>query len=221
MNEIKLIVDQRERNAELIKSLEYLGLEIEVKTVPIGDYLASDRVCIERKTVADFESSIMNGRLFDQLERLRNEYDFPILILEGDQDTFRLKHNIINGTIVAIYIDFGIPVLFSHAPANTAELIANIAKREQAGGNRREPSAKGGARAYTNRQFQEFIIGNLPGVGPKLAKALLKHFGSIKKISNAKIEDLMEVEKIGKKKAERIHGVVNSAYEGTEVQESV
>jgi ERCC4-type nuclease len=61
-------------------------------------------------------------------------------------------------------------------------------------------------------QLQTRIIGNLPGVGPKIARALLEHFGSVKAVSNASKEELMKVEKIGKKKAERIHAAINSDY---------
>lgn len=212
MEQLRVIVDQRERNLDLIGSLEVKGIDVEMETMPVGDYAVSDRVCIERKTVSDFESSIINGRLFDQLERLRDTYRFPIVILEGSQDDFRLKQNVITGTIVAIYIDYGIPIIYSYGPENTAEIIATIAKREQQAG-KRNPSLKGGIRAYTNRQFQEFVVGNLPGIGPKLAKSLLRHFRSIKMIANASVEELMEVEKIGRKKAESIHSTINSAYE--------
>lgn len=209
---VGIIVDQRERNAELVSGLERLGCEIEFRTAPVGDYIVSDRVCVERKTISDFEGSIINGRLFDQLERLGETYELPILVLEGDRETFRMKHNVINGTIVAVYIDYGIPVLFSNGPANTAEIIASVAKREQSG-KKREPSMKGAARAYTNNQFQEYVVGNLPGVGPKLARSLLKHFGNVRAVANADVEKLVEVEKIGKVKAQRIHDTINRAYE--------
>jgi ERCC4-type nuclease len=209
---IGIIVDQRERNTEIMTSLEGLGCDIDFKTAPVGDYIVSDRVCVERKTVSDFESSIINGRLFDQLERLRETYALPIVVLEGDQETFRLRHNVIIGTMVAIYIDYSIPVLFSDGPAKTAEMIAAIAKREQSG-TRREPSLKGATRAYTNNQFQEFMVGNLPGVGPKLAKSLLKHFGNVKAIANADVSELVKVEKIGKVKARLIHNTLNHRYE--------
>ncbi len=211
MEETRIIMDNRERVDELIDTLKEKGLEIEVKSVPVGDYIISSRICVERKTVSDFESSIISGRLFDQLERLREAYELPIVILEGDRDDFRLGHNVINGTIVSIYVDYGIPVITSTGPENTAEIIATIAKREQ-NGNKRAPSMKGSARAYSNEQFQEFMIGNLPGVGQKLAKSLLKHFGSIKAIANADIEDLVAVEKIGKKKAAMIHKTLNHEY---------
>ncbi|MCW6160105.1 MAG: helix-hairpin-helix domain-containing protein [Candidatus Micrarchaeales archaeon] len=211
--ELRLIVDQRERNEKLIGSLETRGVSINVQTIPVGDYVISDRICIERKTISDFESSIMSGRLFDQLKRMSETYKLPILILEGDHGEFRLGSNVINGTIISVYVDYGIPVMLSSGPEHTAEILASIAKREQSG-NRRDPSLKGGARAYTDSQFQEFVVGNLPSIGPKLAKSLLKHFGSIKRIANASPKQLAKVEKIGEKKAEQIHRIMNQVYEG-------
>lgn len=209
--ELKIIVDQRERNLDLIGALEILGLAISMETMPVGDYAISDRICIERKTVSDFESSIINGRLFEQLEMLKQTYQFPILILEGDRNEFKLKRNVITGTIVSVYVDYGIPVIFSDGPENTAEIMAVMAKREQ-NGTKRIPSMKGSTRAYTNEQFQEYIVGNLPGIGKKLAKSLLVHFGSIKAIANADVKELTKVEKIGKKKAELIHKTLNHKY---------
>ena len=207
----KVIIDNRERNSEIIDGIEARGIDIEFRTAHVGDYIVSDRVCIERKTVNDFESSMMNGRLFDQIDRLREEYEMPILILEGDADYFRLKSSVINGAIASLYIDYGIVALRTANPRETAELIASIAKQEQRG-SAREPSLKGGARAYTHEQFQEYIIGNLPGIGPKLGKALLKRFKSVRKIANASVDELMQVEKIGKKKADTIFKTLNEDY---------
>jgi ERCC4-type nuclease len=208
---LKVIVDNRERNETLLGALEANGVDVESKSIHIGDYVISERVCIERKTIFDFESSIMNGRLFDQITRLKENYEFPILILEGDPDYFRLQGNVINGTIASLYIDYGIVVLCTYNAQQTAEIIAGIARHEQID-HGREPSLKGGARARSQNQFQEYVIGNIPGIGPKLAKALLKHFGSIKNIADAGAEDLQKVEKIGRKKADLIHDTLNGAY---------
>lgn len=207
----RVIVDNRERNSELLDSIVKCGVDIEIRGVHVGDYVVSDRVCIERKTINDFESSIINGRLFDQIKRLKENYDFPILILEGDQDYFRLKSNVINGAIASLYIDYGVEVLCTYNADNTGELIAGIARHEQLD-HAREPTMKGGRRAYTEGQFQQYVIANIPGIGPKLAKALLKHFGSIRNIANANLEELVKVEKIGKKKADLVHGTLNGLY---------
>ncbi len=210
MQELRIIMDQRERNPELITTLASKGIDVDVQTIPVGDYILSDRVCVERKTVPDFESSIINGRLFDQIERLMEGYEFPILILEGSLEDLRLGSNVINGAIVSLYLNYKMLVLFSHGPNHTAEMMASIAKQERDG--KREPSVKGSFRAHTDSQLQEYVVGNLPGIGPKLARSLLRHFKSIKNIANANVEELMDVEKIGKKKAERIHLTFNKAY---------
>ncbi|MGC8478858.1 MAG: ERCC4 domain-containing protein [Candidatus Micrarchaeia archaeon] len=208
--QVKVIVDQRERNEALLSALAS-KVEIEVKTLPVGDYIVSDRVAIERKTVQDFESSIINGRLFDQAKRLHEYYGSPIIILEGDRSEFLLGENIILGAIVALYIDYDSAVILSKSPEETAKIIASIAKREQVS-EKRALSLKGAARAHNLHDFQLLVVGNLPGVGPKISESLLQHFKSLKNLANASVEDLMEVEKIGKKKAEKIYHVLNESF---------
>lgn len=209
---LRVIVDGRERNSELREALMANGVEIDERTIHVGDYVISDRVCVERKTVSDFESSLMNGRLLDQVKRLKENYQLPIIIVEGDQSEFRLGKNVITGAMVALYVDNGIEVMVSGSPKETSDMITTIAKHEQ-NGNLREPSLKGGRRAYSTSNYQEYVIANLPGIGPKLARSLLRHFKSIKRIANADVKALMKVEKIGRKKAEAIHATLNKEYE--------
>ncbi len=211
MKDFKVIVDSRERNTELLETLKSNGIVVESKMLNVGDFVLSDRVCVERKTVGDFESSIINGRLFDQIKRLKESYQFSMLIIEGDSSEFRLGSMVMNGTIAALYIDHGIVALSVRNAKETAEIMTSIARREQQESSR-EPSAKGGMRAFTPEQLQQRIVGNLPGVGPKIAKMLLEHFGSVKNVFNASKEELMKVDKIGKKKAEQIHSAMNSDY---------
>ncbi|MEM3841625.1 MAG: ERCC4 domain-containing protein, partial [Candidatus Micrarchaeaceae archaeon] len=140
--EVKVIVDSRERNASITKRLEALGAIIHVETAPVGDYILSDRVAIERKTVADLQSSILNGRLFDQLARLKAAYQFPILLIEGDMSEFSLGSNISKGLIAAACIDYGVSVISSSSPEETSEIVYYMAKHEQSLG-KRQISMKG------------------------------------------------------------------------------
>lgn len=208
---LRVIVDGRERNQELRDALEANGIEIDERTVHVGDYVISDRVCVERKTVPDFEGSLMNGRLLDQVKRLKENYKLPIILVEGDPDEYRLGKNVIIGAMVALYVDNGIEVMMSGSPKETSDIITTIAKHEQ-NGNLREPSMKGGRRAYTVSDYQEYIVANLPGIGPKLARSLLKRFKSIRRLANADVKALMKVEKIGRKKAEAVHRTLNEVY---------
>lgn len=209
--ELSVKVDSRERNTEILEELGKLGVAVSVHTMRVGDYAVSDKVCIERKTVADFESSLINGRLFEQLERLREAYPSPLLLVEGSANEFRLARNAIIGAIAYVYIDKGMQLVLSEGPKETAALIAAIARHEQHK-NKREPALKGGVKAYTDSDYQEYVVGNLPGVGPKLARGLLLHFRSIHGVANASVDELMRVKKIGRKKSERIHAVLNANY---------
>ena len=214
MNRVRVIVDQRERNVELLDSLCDFGIEASIDTLDIGDYLISDRLCIERKTVPDFEKSIIDGRLFDQIERMKKAYELPIIVLEGDSSEFKLKHNVINGAIISVYIRYGIPVITSNSPQDTASIILTMAKQEQNG--LREPTRKNGRRAFSDAEYMENVIANVPGIGLKLARLLLKHFGSIEAISCADVKELRKVDKIGKKKAESILRILNGKYRESE-----
>ena len=208
---LRVIVDSRERNADLLSELESLNLDVRVETLPVGDYIVSDRVCIERKTVGDFESSIINGRLFEQAERLAAAYDRPIIIMEGDRDEFRMKEAAISGAIASLYIDYDIPVIMTGEAKESAEMIRHIAKHEQ-DGRKRSPSVKGGARSFTDSQFMERIVGNIPGVGIEIARNLLEHFKSVGAIASASEAELMEVDNIGKKRAEEIFRLMRNRY---------
>jgi excinuclease ABC subunit C len=48
-------------------------------------------------------------------------------------------------------------------------------------------------------------LDDIPGVGPKRKKDLLKHFGSVKKIREAAVEELQEVPGISSKLAAEIY----------------
>ena len=77
----RIIVDYREKNSLVISKLIKLNFEIEFKELKVADYLVKD-VAIERKTVSDFISSMLNRRLLKQLEELQ-QYPKKLLIIEG------------------------------------------------------------------------------------------------------------------------------------------
>ena len=210
--DLRIIVDSRERNNDLLSTLISSGITIENSTIPVGDYILSDRLCVERKTIADFQASIINGRLFEQIKQLKNTYELPLLILEGDTKEFYMSNESITGAICSIFLREHIHIIRSSSPVETADILAMLAKQEQIV-ELRMPSMKGGRRIYTKKQAMEYIIGNIPGIGPKLAISLLEHFKNIKNIANAEITELMSINKIGKIKAEQIKNILNDNYE--------
>lgn len=58
------------------------SIEVTPVTLTVGDYVLSRDVCVERKSVADFISSLGSGRLFDQVKQMTRYYADPTLLLE-------------------------------------------------------------------------------------------------------------------------------------------
>ena len=59
----KIIIDYREKQSLVAAELVKLGFEIEFKELKVADYIVNG-VAIERKTVSDFISSMMNRRYY-------------------------------------------------------------------------------------------------------------------------------------------------------------
>src|SRR4051794_11288641 len=78
-----VLYDHRERRSGIPAALQKAGIDVAVEQLPVGDYILSDRLVVERKTGADLAASIKDRRLFDQVERLEEAYPAVVLIVEG------------------------------------------------------------------------------------------------------------------------------------------
>lgn len=213
--EVKVIVDHREMASGVARELSKLGVAIEARQLDVGDYILSDRVGVERKTVQDFLQSIVDKRLLEQAKLLADTFERPVLVLEGelgDLYSLRAIHpNAIRGALAALAVDLGISILPARDEAETAALLASIARREQTE-HARELAVRGEPKGLTLPEQQRFIVEGLPGVSAVLAERLLAHFKTPERVMMASEEELQEVPGIGKVKAREIRRVLTSTY---------
>jgi ERCC4-related helicase len=215
--ELKVFADFREKASGIIKELVDMGVSMSLSSMEVGDYQLSTRVGVEYKKVPDFVDSIVDGRLLDQMKDLKQNFERPIIIVEGDEDIYsqrKVHPNAIRGMLATITISYGIPVLQTKTSKETAALMAVIAKREQ-DPEFREFNPHGSRKPMTLKQQQEYIVSSLPGVGPTLAKPLLEKFGTIREFMNASVSELKDVDKIGEKKANEIQRVLTEKYDNS------
>lgn len=215
---IKIIVDHREVPSGITEELMQLGVEVEARQLKVGDFILSDRVGVERKTVQDFLQSIVDKRLLSQARQLSKTFECPVLILEGEDLYSRraIHPNAIRGALAAIAVEFSIPILPTVDEIETAELLVAIARREQVEESR-EVAIRGEPKGLTLPKRQRFVVEGLPGVSAVLAKRLLGHFKSVERVMCASEEELQRVRGIGKKKASDIRRVLDSEYEEEEM----
>lgn len=212
---IRIIVDHREARNGVFYKLKGFGARVEKGNLDVGDYICSGRLCVERKTVPDFLQSIIDKRIFDQAERMRECFEKPLIIIEGNPDLLFLERhihpNVIRGTLASLSVDSGVPMIWTSNEEETASQIYWLAYRDQAK-KRNPPSIRSPRKVTDVRKYQEYMISGLPHVNSKLSRRLLEKFKSPRKVFSASPENLMEVRGIGKEKAKRIWEMLNEKY---------
>jgi len=193
----KIIADYREKNSLVPSELISLGFEVEFKELKVGDYIVKD-VAVERKTISDFLSSMINKRLLKQIEELK-QYKKCLLIIEGieDQELYNdepegINGNAIRGFLLSITLKHNTPIILSKNPEDTAKFLFILSKRQE-----KEVSLKAKKKALNKKEQMQFILEGFPGIGQATAKKLLSNYKNLKEIFNAPLEDLKSL--IGKK----------------------
>jgi len=222
---MSLLFDNRER--ALIKL--YGGApptsQLAVGDIWIGDPAAPGSICAERKTVADFEASIIDGRYREQRTRMSavaaTTGARPLYILEGPiWAAIRLKPSALMKHITRLTIRYGIPVIQTINIAETKELVDLLAEQICADAStfvKTDPTTV----AYTtticskkrdNRDdpvvFASSVLQQCPGVSAKIADALVAEFKNMAGIWTATESELAAVvvgtRKIGPVIAQRL-----------------
>ncbi len=210
MNRVLIFVDTREARNGILDYFWQYDCEVQTKMLVLGDFIASDRVVIEKKTVKDFAQSITDKRLFQQLGSMKDRFEKPILMIEGQENLYEfLQPNIIRGTLAAIAVDMGVPIIWTKDLADTAGIVYWIARREQLQ-EKRENVLRDKRVPDTLEEMQEYFISSLPDISTVRAKALLDYFKCPMRIFTADGKELMEVKGIGKGIARKIKDVLET-----------
>ncbi|MHA2090658.1 MAG: ERCC4 domain-containing protein [Candidatus Kariarchaeaceae archaeon] len=194
---MKIIVDHREPNM-IVEILSKLGVIIETQQLPFGDYILSDQVIIERKRGRDFVQSLYDGRLFNQITQLVEQYEKPILIIEDFQLDIE-EYKQVYGALSYLVIFKNIPIIPTSSDTETAYLIERLTSWVQE--EHEDPVlSRGGPKRLTNRDKQLYFLQGLDGVGLKTAKYLLDELQSPLEIINLIVDSEILVTKTGKPK---------------------
>jgi len=213
-------LDNRER--ELITLLQ-----APVKQLPVGDiWIGTDDtsplgikeggLIIERKSIRDFEASILDGRYKEQRGRIlafcHENKTQPMYILEGTfaSTTGRLQKKALMKMLNRLVCHYQIPVMQTVSVEETAELVEALVEQWTADPTSLQRTTelvkvtdgihvqkKGNA--LDHRQFAISCLAQCPGISVKMAVALLETFGSLKAIMEADIKEI-EVIKVGTRK---------------------
>ncbi len=213
---VNVIIDSNEES-QAKEAVQCFVLHEDVETFTIepletGDFIVEN--CIfERKTPSDFASSLQEGRLREQVDRMMLDERRGFILIEGDMKDFsNLKHSqmppkSLRGMTASIIGRSGIPVVFCSTPENLADIAIRIARKTIEDVNvqhiKNDDTVKDVA-------FIVKFFMNVEGIGHRTAEELSEAFPTVKSALKASKKDLASVGGIGDKRAENIYNTIHS-----------
>jgi ERCC4-type nuclease len=196
---VKILVDHRERDSDVIHHLRERSIEIELVSLPLADYVLAPNVGVERKTVRDLHRSILDGRLWTQIASLRADLGRPYLVIEGvTLDGGRISRAGVRGAMLSV-AELGVSILRSTDAADTALWLEQLARRSgrHASSVPRRSRHRPGVTAAS-------VLASIPGISLTTARLLLDRFETVSSIATAEASELMTIPGIGERRAETL-----------------
>lgn len=219
-----LRVDMREVSLKSALTRLHVSCALPVADVWIGcsgEEVAAGGILLERKTVADFDASVKDGRYREQKGRLlayAQERGAKVAyVVEGDISRSSLGPKALTKLIARCEFIYGIPVFRVRTLQETAELVETLLAMWEAGefaATERAQTAADGIHVVkkTNNAdphtYALNVLCQCPGVSVKIAEAWLTAYsGSLKAIMEADAGTLADLKvgsrRVGKVVAER------------------
>jgi len=209
---VRLMVDHREPGEMVDRLRAIQNLEIEIAELGIGNSLVENHLVIERKTIADFVTSITEDamRLFHQTDRLAR-FDAPaILLIDGDlYSQTRMTLEQIAGTLSYLSVIQRVSILPTLSLAHSAYIVPKLLRHALFGLG--HDLGLRGSRPKDPSQAAAFVLEGIPGVSARRARALLRQFGTLQGVARAEPADLQRVLGIGPATARTIAAVFRAA----------
>jgi|TARA_R100001463_G_scaffold42066_12_gene88429 Fanconi anemia group M protein len=223
-----LRIDSRE-NSELtkhvIENCSQMNIPYEKQWLDVGDYVFAN-VCIEAKSSFDFLQSIINKRLWNQIDNMDATYLNNVVIVYGSfTDAFenyvsyvkmtknqtnqaRMLKNKFDGAFGKIILDTDCSIIWVNDARKAARLISVICKMQPIDREIHMPSLVRKRIATSDLRID--VLCTIKGISPKKAKLLIDKFGSIMELGEASVEEISELDGFGKVTAKRLIDVLNT-----------
>jgi ERCC4-type nuclease len=174
-----------------------------------GDYAVGGYL-VERKRWNEIAGRMIESdrNLYYQVDKLVSSADAldlsPLLLLEGEIGS-SINYSRLSEHKVAEYLA-GLPIMgVTIAPSTSRKCSAKIIARWEDGTPPDVRRIRGTARS--DKHTPRFIIEGFPGIGPKTAKLLLNHFGTVMNVITAEQDELLEIDGIGSATVETINEI--------------
>lgn len=187
---------------------KYEGFKVIVERIPVGDYVCGE-LCAERKELDDFVASITDGRIFDQMKKMHENYKHNYILITGNPrkiDFTRMKG------IYTVLADaehrFGIHSRFCFSEEMLLYYFLSLAEKLS------KPLPVDWSFRYRNVKKKDYdnrvnMLCGLPNFAKEQSTIAVNTFLSIHDMCHASVKDLMNMKGFGKVRAQTLHDVLN------------
>ena len=206
-----ILVSRRVDGTGLWTALEARGFHPEAADLEHADIVVSHRTAVTVRSVQEFIDEISDGSMQAHLGKMKQAFLHPVLIVQGPPEGRGAQSGnaAVYDALSRLLSEYHMSILSTADASETGAVVAALRKSED--GDSRERRAVQSTLDPPARQM--FMVQGLPNVSASLAERLLKRFGSVREIANAEVEDLMQVDGIGRVIAEGIHDILRSGSE--------
>jgi len=207
---MQILVDNRESHSGLPEALKVLRVPIETRQLETGDVVIAFKmftVGIEIKRKYDFSTSLFGERLHDQICRLYDNYDYPVLILEGFE--WHRADEIMENLRKAIdTLNLRISTYVQTDQFETVQLIGEFVRLLEKG---KFNTVRRPVILEEDIDPRVPILCALPHISKAMAYILLEKYQTL---SNAleHLEEWSEVPRITDERVDKIKAVLNNRY---------
>jgi len=209
------------RTATMLSSMGLVVLALTEGESGMDRYVLSQRVAVDRRTGASFLQGIRDKTLFTYATDLRERFEVPVLILEGDVDYAHtgFSPQAVRGALSSMMLLYGVNVVTMPSTEETVGLIATMARQEQVGIPEISMTFK--RKAIDLADMQRRVVEMLPGCGMVVARELLQEFGSIRRIVDASEAELRSIGGVRAKTAAAIREVIDAEYASIDTEKQL
>lgn len=204
----EVLVDYREMRSSLPYFLFRSGNRLKIVTLETGDYILGKDTCVERKTIADFISSLNAGRLYFQLRMMSFKYKNIYLLLEfigrrpclSDFYESTDKNSLVQRFVLLLLNFPKLKVMWSSSSLESVRMFRIIQKRVES------PTEE----TNTMDPILLELLLSVPGVDFYNYKRIIDAFDSIEDIAKCGLERLITV--AGSENGQKIFRFFNDKF---------
>jgi DNA excision repair protein ERCC-4 len=203
-----VLIDHRERTSGIPQALAAAGLDVHLTDLAVGDYVLGPGLAVERKGPSDLGSSIRDGRIFDQAERLQSTFPQAVLLIEGEPTGF--AEDAWRGAVCRLVED-GFTVLHSLDVEDSVAWLTRLARRARRSAPTNRPDGPRRSPRHPSAQA-ETMLSVVPGISTAMARSLLAAYGSVAEVGVVAPDGLRGHPGIGPVRAARLGEALRGSY---------